>query len=131
MPLSERERRLLGQIERACNVEDPKLSSTVRGDGRYGSSRPRFAQGVAASALGLVLLVLGVGITSFSSTGVFLWLSVIGFPCHVRRCGARSRIGWCGPQGRPMLTGPITCTGSGAMARAIHQSSCSRSEPAT
>jgi hypothetical protein len=44
-----------------------------------GSSRPRFAQGVAAFALGLVLLVLGVGITSFSSTGVFLWLSVIGF----------------------------------------------------
>jgi hypothetical protein len=79
MPLSEREQRLLDQIERAFHAEDPKLSSTLRGDGRYRPRRPRFAQGVAAFALGLVLLVLGVGITSFSSTGVFLWLSVIGF----------------------------------------------------
>mgnify|MGYP003557410882 CR=1 FL=1 len=34
---------------------------------------------VAVFASGLVLLVLGVGITSLSSTTGFLWLSAIGF----------------------------------------------------
>lgn len=31
MPLSEREQRLLDEIERALSVEDPKLTSTLRG----------------------------------------------------------------------------------------------------
>ena len=31
MPLSEREQRLLDQIERALSVEDPKLTSALRG----------------------------------------------------------------------------------------------------
>jgi hypothetical protein len=79
MPLSEREQRLLDQIERALRAEDPKLSSTLGRYGSHESRRLRYVEGVAAFALGLVLLVLGVGITSFSSTSVFLWLSVIGF----------------------------------------------------
>jgi DUF3040 family protein len=79
MPLSEREQRLLDEIERALSVEDPKLTSTLRGPYRHELSRLRFVEGVAVFASGLVLLVLGVGITSLSSTTGFLWLSAIGF----------------------------------------------------
>ena len=79
MPPSEREQRLLDQIERALCVEDPKLTSALRGPYRHKPSRLRFIEGVAVFASGLVLLVLGVGITSLSSTAGFLWLSAIGF----------------------------------------------------
>ena len=79
MPLSEREQRLLDQIERALSVEDPKLTSALRGPYRHKPSRLRFIEGVAVFASGLVLLVLGVGITSLSSTAGSLWLSAIGF----------------------------------------------------
>ncbi len=79
MPLSEREQRLLDEIERALSVEDPKLTSALRGPYRHKLSRLRFMEGVAVFASGLVLLVLGVGITSLSSTTGFLWLSTIGF----------------------------------------------------
>ena len=41
MPLSEREQRLLDQIERALQAEDPKLASALRG--RTGTSRAAFA----------------------------------------------------------------------------------------
>jgi Protein of unknown function (DUF3040) len=79
MPLSEREQRLLDQIERALHFEDPKLASTLRGRSRHKWRRRRFVEGVAVFALGIVLLVLGVGITSLSSNSGFLWLSAIGF----------------------------------------------------
>ena len=79
MPLSEREQRLLDQIERALQAEDPELASALRGPYRHKPSRLRFIEGVAVFASGLVLLVLGVGITSLSSTAGFLWLSAIGF----------------------------------------------------
>jgi hypothetical protein len=79
VPLSEREQRLLDQIERTLSVEDPKLASVLRGAHRHRSSRLRVIRGVAIFASGLVLLVLGVGITSLSSTTGFLWLSAIGF----------------------------------------------------
>ena len=79
MPLSEREQRLLDQIERALSGRGPET--------RLGPPRPVPAQaeppsirrGRAVFAIGLVLLVLGVGITSLSSTAGFLWLSAIGF----------------------------------------------------
>jgi Protein of unknown function (DUF3040) len=79
MPLSEHEQRLLDQIERALYAEDPKFASTVRGGRLRKPTRRRRIQGVAVFALGLVLLVLGVAITSLSSASGFLWLSVAGF----------------------------------------------------
>jgi hypothetical protein len=79
MPLSEREQRLLDQIELALRAEDPRLASILRGRYRHGSSRLRLVEGVTVFALGMVLLVLGVGITSLSSTSGFLWLSALGF----------------------------------------------------
>ena len=61
MPLSEHEQRLLDQIERALYAEDPKFVSTVRGGRLRKPTRRRRLQGIAVFALGLVLLVLGVG----------------------------------------------------------------------
>ena len=78
MPLSEHEQRLLDQIERALYAEDPKFASTVRGGRLRKPTRRRRIQGVAVFALGLVLLVLGVAITTFSGIG-FVWISVAGF----------------------------------------------------
>lgn len=71
-PLSEREQRLLDQIERALQAENPKLASALRGRYRHESSRLRFVEGVTVFAIGLVLLVVGVGITSLSATSGLL-----------------------------------------------------------
>ncbi len=79
MPLSEREQRLLDQIERALQAENPKLASALRGRSRHEPSSLRFVEGVTVFAIGLVLLVVGVGITSLSATSGFLWLSAVGF----------------------------------------------------
>ena len=79
MPLSEREQRLLDQIERALHAEDPRLASVLRRRYGRGPTRRRSVAGVAVFALGTVLLVLGVGVTSLSAAGGFLWLSAVGF----------------------------------------------------
>jgi uncharacterized membrane protein len=79
MPLSEHEQRLLEQIERALYAEDPKFASTVRGGRLRKPSRRRRIQGIAVFVVGLVLLVLGVAVTSLSEASVFLLLSVLGF----------------------------------------------------
>lgn len=79
MPLSEHEQRLLEQIERALYAEDPKFASTVRGGRLRKPSRRRRIQGIAAFAGGLILLVLGVAITSLLGTMVYLGLSLVGF----------------------------------------------------
>ena len=60
MPLSDNEQRLLEQMERALYAEDPKFASTMRGAARRSGSARRLIIGVAAIAVGLVLLVVGV-----------------------------------------------------------------------
>lgn len=72
MPLSEEELRLLEQMERALVAEDPKLASTLRGTKDRQHQRRAIAIGVAAFALGIVLLMSGA-VTSTT------WLGVIGF----------------------------------------------------
>ena len=76
MPLSEREQRLLDQIERALQAEDPKLASALRGPLPAQAEPTSLRRGRRrCSRSGLVLLVVGVGITSLSATSGFLWLS--------------------------------------------------------
>ena len=72
MPLSEEELRLLEQMERALVAEDPKLASTLRGTKVRQHQRRAIAIGVAAFAVGIVLLMSG----AVTST---IWLGVIGF----------------------------------------------------
>lgn len=72
MPLSEEELRLLEQMERALVAEDPKLASTLRGTKVRQHQRRAIALGVAAFAVGIVLLMAG----AVTST---IWVGVIGF----------------------------------------------------
>ena len=79
MPLSEHEQRLLDQIERALYAEDPKFASNVRGARMRSPSRRRRLQGIALFALGLVLLVLGVGVFKDLGPAGIPVISVLGF----------------------------------------------------
>jgi protein-S-isoprenylcysteine O-methyltransferase Ste14 len=80
MPLSEHEQRLLEQIERALYAEDPKFASTVRGGRLRRPTRRRRAQGIALFALGLVLLVTGIVLTSLTvGATMYLLISAGGF----------------------------------------------------
>jgi len=79
MPLSEHEQRLLEQIERALYAEDPKFASTVRGGRMRRPTKRRRMQGIVVFAVGLVLLIAGIAVTSLNGNMVFLALSGVGF----------------------------------------------------
>ncbi|RFD24844.1 hypothetical protein MUBE_11920 [Mycobacterium uberis] len=78
MPLSDREQRMLDQIESALYAEDPKFASSVRGEGLCASTARRRMQGMALFVIGLGMLICGV---AFKATmiGSFPILSVVGF----------------------------------------------------
>lgn len=71
MALSEKEQRLLEQLEAALAAEDPKFASTLRGAGNRTLHRKRAALAGVAFAIGVGALVAGME---------FGWvISVIGF----------------------------------------------------
>jgi len=61
VPLSEHEQRVLEQMERALNAEDPTFSSVLRGSGKRGRSWRRALLGIIGMVVGLALLPIGVG----------------------------------------------------------------------
>lgn len=82
MPLSEREQRLLAQMEQALSAEDPKLVSTLTGKG----ARPRPVLAIGLVLVGLSLLLAGLiaqlpplGIVGFviALTGTYLGVSAL------------------------------------------------------
>jgi len=77
MPLSEREQRLLDQMEQALYAEDPKFATTLR----KSSSRPidgrRMFLAVLLFAAGMAGLLAGVA-TSFVWFGVAGFLAMLG-----------------------------------------------------
>lgn len=82
MPLSEREQRLLAQMEAALSAEDPKLVSTLSGK----THRPRPIAAIALVVVGVVLLFTGliaqmpvVGVLGFLTalTGTYLGINAI------------------------------------------------------
>lgn len=82
MPLSEREQRLLAQMEAALSAEDPKLVSTFSGK----VHRPRPIAAIALVVVGIVLLFTGliaqlppVGILGFLTalTGTYLGINAL------------------------------------------------------
>ena len=77
MPLSEHEQRMLDQIESALYAEDPKFASHVRGGRVRAAWSRRPFQAAALFAVGLVLLVAGVALSTNSLA--FLVVSLIGF----------------------------------------------------
>lgn len=77
MPLSEHEQRLLEQMERALNADDPKLASTLRGTGRGLHNRRRLVAGGLGLVAGVALLIGGVS-TQVWALGVVGFLVMLG-----------------------------------------------------
>ena len=59
MPLSDREKELLAEMERALSADDPRLVSTLTGNPRA-PQKKRALLGLALVGLGLVLLLAGL-----------------------------------------------------------------------
>lgn len=85
MPLSDRERKLLAEMEQALSADDPRLSSTLTGNRTF-PGRNRVLAGVGALLAGLAILLGGlvsqtvpVGIAGFviALGGLFTVLSAI------------------------------------------------------
>ena len=85
MPLSDRERKLLAEMEQALSADDPRLSSTLTGNRTF-PGRTRVLTGVAALLAGLAIIMGGlisqtvpVGILGFviALSGLFTVLSAV------------------------------------------------------
>lgn len=75
MPLSEREQRLLDEMERQLLAEDPRFAATTDLDMEQPvarRSKRRIGLGVAVAVAGLALLIFAVSIQ-------MIWLGVIAF----------------------------------------------------
>jgi hypothetical protein len=73
--LSEREQKLLEQMEQALYAEDPRFATRIRTHGD-GSSKRRMLIGIIAVLAGLGVVFLGV-------LGQQIWLGAIGFAVMV------------------------------------------------
>ncbi|WP_342371992.1 DUF3040 domain-containing protein [Propioniciclava soli] len=71
MALSEKEQRLLEQLEAALAAEDPKFASTLRGSSHRTLHRRRAALAGLGFLAGVAALVAGMQVA--------WWLSVLGF----------------------------------------------------
>lgn len=71
MALSEREQKLLEQMEQALYAEDPRFATRLRSAG-LGGSRRRLLVGALGVIAGLGLVILAV-------LGQFVWLGAVGF----------------------------------------------------
>lgn len=72
MPLSEREQRLLAQMEQALSAEDPKLVSTFSGS----RTRPRPIWAITLALLGMALLLTGL-ITQVPPVGILGFIAAL------------------------------------------------------
>lgn len=72
MPLSDYEREVLAQMERALRSDDPELATSLRGEHPRPSGLGRWFLGGAAVLAGLIVLVVSVATA-------LPWLGVIGF----------------------------------------------------
>jgi hypothetical protein len=72
MPLSEREQKLLEQLEQQLNAEDPHFATSMSETGTSRFSTSRLVAGAVAAAIGLGVLLWGVSQQA-------IWLGIIGF----------------------------------------------------
>lgn len=72
MPLSEREQKLLEQLEQQLNAEDPHFATSMSeaGISRYSTRR---------LVIGAVTAVLGLGALLWGVSQQLIWLGIIGF----------------------------------------------------
>lgn len=76
MPLSEHERRLLDQMEKALYAEDPKFAENLRKPHRVQIDRMRTFLGVVGIVVGVGILVAGVA-TAWPIVGVLGFLAML------------------------------------------------------
>lgn len=102
MPLSDREKELLAEMERALSADDPRLVSTLTGKGPT-PQRKRIAVGIALLGLGLVVLLgglisqtipLGIGGFLISLTGVVLAISSAPTPALGKAGSGKKKSNW-------------------------------------
>lgn len=72
MPLSEREQKLLEQLEQQLNAEDPHFATSMSETGTSRFSTSRLVAGAVTAAVGLGVLLWGVSQQA-------IWLGIIGF----------------------------------------------------
>ncbi|MDI3331794.1 MAG: DUF3040 domain-containing protein [Micrococcus sp.] len=72
MPLSEREQKLLEQLEQQLNAEDPHFATSMSETGTTRFSTSRLVAGAVTAAVGLGVLLWGVSQQA-------IWLGIIGF----------------------------------------------------
>ncbi|MGV1005357.1 MAG: DUF3040 domain-containing protein [Candidatus Nanopelagicales bacterium] len=77
MPLSEHEQRLLDQMERALNAEDPKFATSMRNPRPTIGDKRRAILGVVGFMIGMGLLLAGVA-TRLPAVGVVGFLAMLG-----------------------------------------------------
>jgi hypothetical protein len=72
MPLSEREQKLLEQLEQQLNAEDPHFATSMSETGTARFSTSRLVAGAVTAAVGLGVLLWGVSQQA-------IWLGIVGF----------------------------------------------------
>jgi Protein of unknown function (DUF3040) len=72
MPLSEREQKLLEQLEQQLNAEDPHFATSMSETGASRFSTSRLVAGAVTAAVGLGVMLWGISQQA-------IWLGIIGF----------------------------------------------------
>lgn len=105
MPLSDHEKRLLDEMERALAADDPRLISTF--DGSKGSpSRSRIVAGFALVVLGILVLFSGL-ISQLPPLGIAGFaISLIGAVLAISNLGGLARGAIKAGVGQPKKGGP-------------------------
>ena len=89
MPLSDRERRLLAEMEAALATDDPRLESRLGGS-TLAPARPRILLGVSLTLLGIAIIFGGL-ISKTTPIGVAGFLvALVGVVALIRSVGAMS-----------------------------------------
>lgn len=87
MPLSDRERRLLAEMEAALATDDPRLESRLAGS-TLAPARPRILLGLSATTLGIAVIFAGL-ISKTTPIGVVGFLvALFGVLTLIRSIGA-------------------------------------------
>lgn len=103
MPLSDHEKRLLDEMERALAADDPRLISTFQGKS---PSRSRVVAGFALVMLGILVLFAGL-ISQLPPLGIAGFaISLIGAVLAVSNLGGLARSAVNAAAGQPKKGGP-------------------------
>ena len=98
MPLSDRERRLLAEMEAALATDDPRLESRLGGS-TLTPARPRILLGVSLTLLGIAIIFGGL-ISKTTPVGVIGFLvALVGVLMLIRSIGSISTTRTTNPKG--------------------------------